>query len=339
MSSLVKNFKRFLHNQAKYVDFLSASLIISICFIVLLPKVHESFRQPHEHDHEDDHSNDDLTLQLPNGPTIPGQPQPDPIHIPHAHHHHNHSLPIGEVLICAGFFVFYCIGLCLKSQALRTEGRGPMLLAERKVSTVCCPSTRCPSGQREVLDQAGDADVSDPKCRSQEEMLEGAHLFTNQEEDDCVFALNRHHSHHTHSHHHEHSTGHQVPVKKPTNSDYGSIPKNGNKAPEQLVAADNTTKPSTIYVEEIRIRRSIVDSDDDGDDASGPANWPLSIRVTLFGLLLAALLVVFDMKSQGIVETVKVFRAAATGALLYLAFFVVLPKDSAGCNSCTREEV
>lgn len=247
MSSILDKSKIFLNKHSHVVDFVSASLIISLCLIILLPKVHDSFQQvssnsPHNNHNQHQEPNkiskisDDLIkndidydYNLDNSSQ---QQQLDPVQ--HNHHHHNHNLPVGELLICAGFFVFYCIGLGLSKTNYIGE-RQPLLLAKRKV----------------------------------------------------------------------------------------------NK----------------YYVEEIRITRRHIDDNStvntnlqqDTSHNTVDPRWHLSAKVSLFALLLASGLIIFDINVHGLMETIKVFRAAATGALLYLAFFVILPKTP-DCNFCTKND-
>lgn len=258
MSSLLNKSKIFLSKHSHIVDFLSASLIISLCLIILLPKVHDSFQQVssnslhHNHNHEIEQIN--ITTSRIGTPSKENSNFDDelisklefdednlsvPEELEHnRHHHHHHGLPIGELLICVGFFVFYCIGLGL-SKTNYTSERQPLLLAKRKI----------------------------------------------------------------------------------------------NK----------------YYVEEIRITRRPIDDNSTSDanqqqqqqtDTSRntmDSKWHLSAKVSLFALLLASSLIVFDINVHGLMETIKVFRAAATGALLYLAFFVILPKTP-DCNFCTKSD-
>lgn len=224
MSSLSNNLKTFLYKHSQVVDFLCASLIIILCLIVLLPKVHESFQITSSNSHVESYN---VTPELNLDDAHEG-----------GHHHHNHKLPIGEIIICVGFFVFYCLSIGFTS-APATGERQPLLLAKRKVTP--------------------------------------------------------------------------------------------------------------YYVEEIRITRRPIDADEAcsiGCDEDlrlyrqAEANsliWPLSAKMSLFGILLAATLIVFDVNIHGLMETIKVFRAAATGALLYVAFFLVLPKGP-GCKVCTKDD-
>lgn len=328
MPSLLNYSKRFIHNYSNLVNFISASLILCICLIVLLPKVHESFQTTATEFHHD--FNDELPQPgiISNGlvdiinttspvglsadlapPAIldinPSASQDGG----HQHHHHNHTLPIGEIIICIGFFVFYCIGLSLSDKSKATE-RDPLVERSRGPSTICCSSVRCPSGKRKLstgmtTDVYKQAELS--KSKSNEEL----HMSNDNQDASCVLLLNRHHNHHTHSHL-------QPPAVALVNG--------GKKKP---IHYGSTTQ----FVEEIRISRI----SDDIDEAK--LSWPLATRVTLFGLLLAGGLILFDMNIHGLMETIKVFRAVATGALLYIAFFLVLPKNPVGCRSCTEEEI
>lgn len=226
MSSLSCNLKTFLYRHSNIVDFLNASLIIVLCLLILLPKVHESFLITSSNDHDFTNFAQQLKLADLLKPTNDA----------HNHNHHYHMLPVGEIIICTGFFVFYCMGLYLSGSAKQSDQneRQPLLLAKRKVSP--------------------------------------------------------------------------------------------------------------YYVEEITItRRPIEARDGSGNQAdsdtffeqSATLVWPSSIRVTTFALIVAAVLIVFDVNVHGLMEAIKVFRAAATGALLYVAFFLVLPKGP-GCKVCTK---
>lgn len=367
MASSSNCLERFLYNYSHLIDFLSASLIIVLCLIILLPKVHDSFQTTSSdednltkviHNHQVDDSNNltkisgnivisstaaetTTTTSVLNSPQISIVPHSENNHDHHGHHH-NHKLPLGEVLICIGFFVFYIIGLGMGSIESRKQPTEPSMLGERKISTVCCSSTRCPASQRDTLESECVA-----KSKSHEEMLEGAHLFNDvDQEEQCVLLLNRHHNHHTHSKHHNHQPSFNIPngSKAKKHADYGSTSRIDNKAKYEIISSiddsfdtdEAVKKPSTVYVEEIRITR--VSSNIDSDDEDGIKNRPPSIKVTIFGLILIALLILFDLDIHGLIESVKVFRAAATGALLYMAFFLILPREPAGCNSCSKEE-
>lgn len=364
MASSSNCLKRFLHNYSHVIDFLSASLIIVLCLIILLPKVHDSFlttssdednltKVIHNHQVGDNNnltgisdiivtsSTTTTTTSVLNTPQISIISHSDNNHDHHGHHH-NHKLPLGEVLICVGFFVFYIIGLGMGSVESRKQPTEPLMLGERKISTVCCSSTRCPASQRDAIESE-----SVIKSKSHEEMLEGAHLFTDaDQEEQCVLLLNRHHNHHTHSKHHNHqpSFNNANGSKSKKYADYGSTSRMDNKTKYEMISSiddsfdtdETIKKPSTVYVEEIRITR--VSSNFDSDDEDETRNWPPSIKVTICGLILIAVLILFDLDIHGLIESVKVFRAAATGALLYMAFFLILPREPAGCNSCSKEE-
>lgn len=358
MASVSNYFKKFLYKYSHLIDFLCASLIIVLCLILLLPKVHDSFKTitPHEDDpfgvnHNQDGNliteisiNDVEDTVTKNSTTSSAQ---DPFAVPaissHDSHHHSHELPLGEVLVCIGFFTFYIIGLGMSRVKSTKQSTEPLMLGERKISTVCCSSTRCPASQKEILENAPDSVI---KSKSYEEMLEGAHLFNDtDQEEQCVLLLNRHHNHHTHSKHHNHQSiiSHQNGgATRKQRVDYGSTSRIDNKMQYEIINGiddsfdDEIRKPSTIYVEEIRITR--VPSSCDSDIEEGNRNWPASIKLTIFGLSLTAVLILFDLNIHGLVETIKVFRATATGALLYIAFFLVLPRGPAGCNSCSEEE-
>lgn len=88
-------------------------------------------------------------------------------------------------------------------------------------------------------------------------------------------------------------------------------------------------KHSRVYIQEIKANPMPEDT----------FTWPLSIKVGLFAIILAVSLVLFDLKIYGLMDALQVFRAAAVGALLYIAFFLVLPKNPAGCGSCSKERV
>lgn len=330
------------------VDFLSASLIIILCLVILLPKVHDSFQSgsnndnnlPHAHNlHQQDDLLEISTTSMADNLTTYSDTDVwannETLHHDHAHHH-QHSLPLGEVIICVGFFIFYILGMGL-SKAKESQSV-PLLMGERKISTVCCSSTRCPASQREALDSTGE---SDSKNKSHEEMLEGAHLFKDTQDESCVLLLNRHHRHHTHNKHHEHQSNNKS--RRTTNSNYGStstIRVNKPKTIQDVVDSEDENKKnksSVIYVEEIKVTRLPVTSEgvvvDDED-----LNWPLSIKVTISCLIIAAVLILFDADVHGFVEAMNIFRAATTGAILYMAFFLILPRKSPGCRPCSKEE-
>lgn len=304
------NFKRFLYKYSSIVDFISASIIICLCLIILLPQVHESFKQQHS----DSHPSTNLTVEA---------------HIHQRAHNHSHNFPTGEAIVCAGFFVFYCIGLGLCKSPSGGENQ-PLVrcnFTERKVSTVCCSSKRCPSSRpdltkSEAQDETDQAETS-LLCKNNKQTSQG---------DDCVLLLNRHHNHHTHTSHHEHFQ----PQSNNKHSDYGSTDKN-NASPITIheETIDECTIIQDINIEEIRMASMSTDGDYATDSG---LKWPLSARMTLLALLLALTLIVFDVYVNGLMQMMKVFKAASTGALLYVAFFLVLPKDQAGCNSCTREK-
>lgn len=92
--------------------------------------------------------------------------------------------------------------------------------------------------------------------------------------------------------------------------------------------ADEDRKHTRIYVEEIKASSM--------PDAATP-KWPPSIKVGLFAIIFALSLVLFDFKIYGFMDALQIFRAASVGALLYIAFFLVLPKNPAGCGSCSKE--
>lgn len=311
--------KRFVHRHLNVFNFLTASIIICICLIVLLPAAHlpldASSPTAHghdEHSHSQNDHNDDQNQ--------------------HHHHHHHHGIPTGEVLVCAGFFVFHSIGLLVGGRKM--DEREPLLIAERKASTVCCSSTRCPSSREpipEMLMRAGCSTGSGVAANSHEQILDGAHMiYSTGAEDDCVLLLNQHHQHHTHNTHHEHVPTTPTISAHPRagQSNYGSMApdlvRNALNAHTDLIDGE---RHSRIYVEEIK---------------AGPARddilrWPLSIQVGLFAILFAVALVLFDLKIYGLMDALQVFRSASVGALLYIAFFLVLPKNSAGCGSCSKE--
>jgi len=295
----------------------------------------------------------------------------------HQHpHNHKHNFPTGEVTICIGFFVFYCIGIRLNNSSNQyTKERGP-LLARHKTNhapvTVCCSSTRCPSDRlsdptRQVVPVRGpETNHLVREAKDHEQTLKQA-------EKDCVLLLNRHHQHHTHNKHHEHpssttainsqtgplrssrclqmdglESSDKYPVKY---QNYGTVSGAGGAQFEwesHQVEGENLVESggdfgqslprkstSTIVVDEIRI---ISPPPIYIRDSIHNQCWPNSIKMFFLSLFLAALLILFDMNILGLLRILKLFRAACTGALLYIAFFILLPNDSAGCNSCQEEE-
>lgn len=308
IKSIFQYPKRFCHNYSNVTDFLSASLIICICLIVLLPKVHESFKSDTEkHAHNSQFSNE---------------------------HDHDHEIPIGEIIICSGFFLFYCIGLYLNGPFIlrQPKTRSPV---KRRDSTICCSSTRCPTSplpngsQADTIARAIAPDLSIGYLPN---MMETTSLITARNpDDDCVLLLNRHHNHHMHTRHHEHKSPDQP---NPANTKYGSTSskRDGNQETNSMI--EGLSKPSSeMFQGEINI--TLLPRHGDGTKR---LDWPRSIKVTLLCVILAGLMIALDMQLQGILEAIKVFRAAATGALLYSAFFLILPKDSAGCNSCEEDD-
>lgn len=352
MATISHYSKSFLHNHSNLVDFLSASVIIIVCLVILLPKVHESF-QPHEDDFMLEDEAKLENLQQP--PPLP-QLQP-PVNPPndHTHHHHN-RVPVGEIIICFGFFAFYCIGLGLSQDRYGRESF--QWSSSGRPSAVCCSSTRCPSERqdRPFFDTYGETFRETEPLTGGGGGGGGAGGCTSEKIDDnedCVLLLNRHHNHHTHSRHHEHggtstqsynhnhnhtnNGGKQASKRK---LDYGSTSKimahDEQHSPSKSRPSPHhsTPKPATtIYVDQIRIISLPTD-----DDYKGCPGWPMSTKMTLFSLILAASLILFDMNVLGLIKTIRVFRAAATGALLYVAFFIILPRGSAGCKPCKEEE-
>lgn len=363
--------KSFVNRHSNLVDFLSSSIVICLCFTVLLPRVHESFAPKTIHSHEPtvEEATGEHTIGSENvtpnelddaqttatshgGPIIE-----DEVHN-HGHHHHNHTFPTGEVLICVGFFVFYCIGLKLNRPVGSMEEQF-LVAKKRSVSaTVCCSSTRCPSSQPIA---GPSTTTNEGNQRRQQQLLDTnsieKQLVTRRQstsENECLLLLNRHHQHHTHNRHHEHTT------TAPTNyqseatnqrvsfvdddgrrklaaskrSDYGTASSNNSDNDELRREIPN--QETTIVVDEIRITSP-------PPMIQGSRNfknqcWPHSIKMLFVSLILAASLIMFDMNILGLLRTLRVFRAASTGALLYIAFFIMLPRQSAGCNSCQDEE-
>lgn len=370
-------FKAFLNEHCHVVDFLSASITICLCLTILLPRVHESFLQPAEDHHgsatKPGASQTDPTdgpagallptaqLQLLLPPPPPPPPPPnqtvlvgaqDAAHQNYGHqHNHNHHFPAGELLICIGFFVFYCTGLGLARP--RTADYDLYLARLRKQSTTsCCTSSRCPAPNIGDAVSQGDS-VSQLPQPDQDELAAilppDANMLQQQVENDCLMLLNRHHQHHTHSKYHEHSNAPaNLANNHSTNNNNNNFTKHrrrpnyGSTQPPVLSEGANyhdltqddkitvAPKPNTtIVVDEIRI-------------TSGPDprndQWPHSLRLLLFTIILALILIFFDMNVLGI-RAVKVFRATSTGALLYVAFFIMLPQKSANCSSCREEEM
>ena len=385
-------FKSCINEHCYIVDFLSASIIICLCLIILLPRVHDSFLPSDDGAHID-HDNQiqqqqqeklDENVTNHNQPLgvqsiVNGTNQPDLINLPdqqtvdqidasiedsqpdNGHHHHHEHFPAGELLICIGFFVFYCTGLGLARPQVNPNEEETNLARslKRTTSTVCCSSTRCPPSVHQAavargLDTNVGQEVAD---RERMEMFNELAVLSPADESlvqqqqldtDCVMLLNRHHQHHTHASH----RGHQVAVPQTGNivknkrQNYGSTQSN-SYIKQNHVKADTTDtyngqaeatdishvspdRNATIIVDEIRITSGPVDEDKVG--------WPHSLRMLIFSLILAFILIFFEINVQGMIRAVKVFRATSTGALLYVAFFIMLPRRPAGCNSCKEEE-
>lgn len=399
--------KAFLNGHSNLVDFLSSSLIICLCFIVLLPRVHDSFLmngdvlvEELKIQHIETTTSSTLTnpsdqngSQIIATETSLGQPDEHQ----HQHqHHHSHRFPTGEVLICAGFFIFYCIGLKLnETLPVDDAGETRSLLSKRAAaSTVCCSSTRCPSSQPEPSSSdsgnngnshshpsATTTTTSAPTATADTTVANALAPSRNHPtlETDCLLLLNRHHQHHTHARHHEHSTtnvasngktinttaGSNIPTKQEASatrgnkaqankprSNYGSVSNNNNinnttnvlsldgknltpQPPVAAAASAAMATTTTILVDEIQITSPPVTTAN--KEANG-LRWPRSLKMLLVSLFLASMIILFDMNILGLLKTLRVFRAASTGALLYIAFFIMLPRHSAGCNSCNDEE-
>lgn len=349
-------FKRFLNDHCYIVDFLSASITILLCLVVLLPRVHESFLPDDDHHQNEDH-NHQLEIVSNNGSditTLADDVVPVP---PEPHKHvHNHRFPIGEVLICIGFFVFYCIGLGLsRPQVTMSDQQQQLFASQRRKQSVCCSSTRCPSSVppqnvvasacQEANRQAGDesSGITRPAPNDEQSLLTASDEQQVNKDEDCVMLLNPHHQHHTHTKHHEHQHGNtvnqqdatvRVPTKRRVN--YGATGQSSDiramlaMVDEQALASPRQN--TTIVVDEIRI---VSESSEDYDQEQ---QWPHSLRLLLFSLVLAMALFFLDMNVLGMIRAIKVFRAASTGALLYVAFFIMIPRKSVSCNSCTEEE-
>lgn len=275
--TVICKLKRYFNIYSTYIDFLSASLIISLCIAVLLPKVHDSFGPKQLAFPQARASLATLERQAAD--------QTD---------HDEHRLPIGEILVCVGFLVFYCLGLGVsKEQASRSRESAPMLVGRDSTTpTVCCPSTRCPTLPAKEPSAAPESARGSDK------------LHVEESDESCLMLLNRHHNHHVHAHHHDHGQAgaSESPLRRQKRH-YGT---------EQQV-------------------------DTDSGELESHTGWPTSAKVTLFALIFAGLLIVLDLHMHGMVQAIKVFRAGATGALLYVALYLVLPRNSAGCRTCTEE--
>lgn len=352
-----------MNNHSYAVDFLSASLIICICLIVLLPKVHESFSSTTD---GEDQANQVTQHQEQQQNVLESSPKSgllasiygqqynhsansivlsqqevshDILDQDTEHHDHHHKFPTGEFLICVGFFVFYSTGLALTKPRIGIERFLP-----RRQSAVCCSSIRCPSSQQPQVGASTTTMISETVNNIEINRLnEQASILAETDkalgQPDCVLLLNRHHNHHTHNRHHEHQQ-----TNKNKRVDYGATQRSIVSAPSLVRDAlyidydeqDNNNEQeqrladTTIVVDEIRITSIPCEKD--------YLNWPLSIKMLIFSLILASFLIFFDVNVLGIVKTIKVFRAASTGALLYIAFFMMLPMRPVGCDSCKQEE-
>lgn len=291
-----RGLKGYFNSHSTYIDFLSASLIISLCIIVLLPKVHESFQADYGSRIEralttsanQERTNENLRAFLDEQTVERNQDD-------------HHQPPIGEILVCIGFLVFYCLGLCLTKDHQECSS---LAIEASTAPTVCCPSTRCPTlpatqqtapGQPSS-DAIGSAEVAN----------------SDQAEESCLMLLNRHHNHHVHASHHYHGR-HYHGQGAPR---YASI---------QQKSSYGTVQPPTYQSHSVTAELY--------DDST----WPMTTKVTAFSLVFAGLLILLDLHMQGVMQALKVFRAGATGALLYVAFYLVLPRNSAGCRTCTEE--
>lgn len=300
--------KRFLNLNSQYVDFISASFIIAICLVVLLPKVHDSFRSETSH-FDNGHLSYSQGLRLSAKERVADKADED------------HRLPIGEIIICLGFFVFYCLDIGLSRDAVNSEDL-PILNEQGRVPVVCCPSTRCPTSQREL---PIDLDEQETKSiRSTITSPDDSHSIGEKDDDGCLMLLNRHHNHHVHSHHHDHN---QHVVSKSSNKSrktgYGSL---------------NETDNSGVDPQKVSLATSLSGDDYDVEKDCDPRFvWPTSVRLTLFALIMAAILILFDLNVRGFIHAMQVFRAAATGALLYIALYLILPRTHTSCRYCTEE--
>lgn len=360
MAALFNGLKRYLYKHSNIVDLMLASLIICLCLIVLMPKVHDSFKSNSRNgDQPAPGKQPSVGLAARNQTVDATKTTTTTIRLAdsdeHEHEHeHQHSLPVGEIIICLGFFLFYCVGLGISdgkkdplAQAALKHG-GP----SRKVSTKCCPTTGCSASSQPAANQTISSVGSghsrelggairgrrrDDPAEVSTLLLTGANADDSGEADSCVLFLNAHHVHHTHDSH-SHPARHQHATNKPANGTNNK--KYGATATRAQFVADNQARPklapSADQVEEIQITRvGLVQSD---PNFTGQLTWPRSVKVAALGVTLALILILFDFKVEGFMEMKKAFLAASTGALLYLALFLVMPRGPPGCHSCNDEE-
>lgn len=318
-SKSLLHYPKVLCRTHSYIaEFLGASIVICLCLMILMPQVHDSFS---EHDSSDVDDSDDFQVKVPDI-----EPQ----------HHHSHSFPTGEVIICAGFLLFYCIGLGLDKTHITPVGN-QIVQAKRRDSTICCSSTRCPASQpttrdsQESIVKIPGTEIIIGNKPTDIETAECAILINDRNvDDDCVLLLNRHHNHHMHTKHHDHNL-HQNGSRQTLG--YGSTSARRDSGLAQEIQDDDASKlTGSLRTEEISI--NLLEPRDRNRDPG----WSRPMKMTLFCLIVAAILIVLDLNIRVTMESMKVIKAATTGALLYLAFFLIFPKDEAGCNSCTNEE-
>lgn len=272
-------------------------------------------------------------------------------------HHHHHGFPAGEFLVCIGFFVFYCVGFTLEGSPVEGLERDAVsrqsrraILRRQSTATTCCSSTKCPpippyAGHQSQVIESNQLISSGGQLVSELTLLAPRTSLRNPD-DDCLMLLNPHHQHHTHNKHHDTAqltTSMSVGNVESGQALYGSIGGRDDQLVQrrhQTSASDianiskNTaiSKPkATIIVDEIRITS-------EPSEVYVSLSWPRSLKMLLISMILAAFLVFFDMKLHGWLTAIRVFRACSTGALLYVAFFIMLPRDRVGCNSCQEEE-
>lgn len=405
--------KDFLYKHAFIVDFLCASVIICLCLIVLLPKVHDSFALDQGnstsiidtnnytnvdqilHINGNELNNEQIINQTATSITFNQHEQPNNTdqHNHDHHHHHHHAFPIGELIVSAGFIFFYIIGESIeKPRFIGQDGRLQISTSysvhgftnrSRRNSTICCPSTRCPSSQHQAnntttanvmtsIKRNKVADTSSYLSQANESNLQESEettaLLADHQEgtEGCVLLFNRHHNHHTHNSHHEHnhklSKSNSILPNSPASQcgQYGSTTsrqatnQTSSSAHKTSIATNEQTPHMNISKDNVHQHHNqrLSNPDEisiallprtDMDDYS-PSNcfytgWPRSIKVFILSLVFAVLLLSLEIQLDGLIQAVKVFRAAATGALLYIAFFLILPRDPPGCKSCNEEEI
>lgn len=178
-------------------------------------------------------------------------------------------------------------------------------------------------------------------------------------DDSCVLLLNKHHQHPHHHHNNQSTNASQqaatsglykqtclsttttTTISKKKKHSYGSLKSSSsslNKQRKNTKTCNNNDCEDEEDLIEVVSSCEVQSCSNELDMLIRQRHlpWPRSIKITLTGLILS-LLLLYAPNFQNVTRIINSIRGILTGALFYIAFYVVLPSpEETNCDSCAE---